>query len=68
MMVDSGSFTHAADCEKEDVLKALSDFIMAPTPAEQEEIAETACGGILKKLGTLRVNATVDGEPIMIKK
>ena len=67
VMIDSGSFTHAADCDRESALQALSQFIKAPTPAEQAEIAETACGGILKKLGTLKVNALVDGETVAIK-
>lgn len=67
VMVDSGRFTHAADCGRECALQALTQYIKAPTPAEQAEIAETACGGILKKLGTLKVNALADGETVAIK-
>ena len=59
-MIDSGSFEHAADAEAE-----LPDHpVIPPSPHAQE--AETACGGILKNLGSVKVEAEADGHTIGI--
>ena len=60
-MIDSGSFEHAADAEEE----FPDHFVTPPSPGAQE--AETACGGILKNLGTVKVEAEANGHAIGIK-
>ena len=59
-MIDSGSFEHAADAEAE-----LPDHPVIPPPTHAQE-AETACGGILKNLGSVKVEAEADGHTIGI--
>ena len=57
-MVDSGSFVHAIDADVE-----LPDHnIRENDPEERPIVCETARGGILKKLGTVRVNGEVHNE------
>lgn len=59
-MIGSGSFEHAADAEAD-----LADHpVIPPSPHAQE--AETACGGILKNLGNVKVEAEADGHIIGI--
>ena len=62
-MLDSGSFTHAMDAEQTLPLHKIA----APGPRENRRKAETACGGILKILGTLVVDAKVSGHDISVK-
>ena len=60
-MIGSGSFDHAADAEEE-----FPDHCVTPPPPGAQE-AETACGGILKHLGTVKVEAEANGHAIGIK-
>ena len=62
-MVDSGSFVHAIDADVE-----LPDHhIRENNPKGRSMVCETACGGILKKLGTVRINGEVDNEKVSIE-
>ena len=59
-MVDSGSVVHAIDADEE-----LPDHhVEAPSERDQQEVAETACGGLLHKLGKVRVQGTIDGQNV----
>ena len=61
-MVDSGSVVHAIDADEE-----LRDHhVEAPSERDQQEVAETACGGLLHKLGKLRVQGTIDGQNVCV--
>ena len=52
-MADSGSFVHAIDADAE-----IPDHATRENdPKERPMVCETACGGILKKLGTVRIRA-----------
>ena len=59
-MIDSGSFENAIDAGED-----LPDHEVTPPPPNAME-AETACGGVLKNLGTVRVQAEADGQSIGI--
>ena len=62
-MVDSGSFVHAIDADVE-----LPDHNIRENDSKERPMAsEAACGGILKKLGTVRVNGEVDNEKVSIE-
>ena len=59
-MIDSGSFENAIDADED-----LPDHEVTPPPPNAME-AETACGGVLKNLGTIRIQAEADGQSIGI--
>ena len=62
-MVDSGSFIHAIDAEEELPGHPIQWF------TEEEanrNVAETACGGILKRLGKVNTLGSVDDVPVDI--
>ena len=63
-IVDTGSCLHAIDAEEE-----LPDHeIHWNSDAEANRfLAETACGGILKRLGLVTTDATVDGKSVTIE-
>ena len=56
VMVDSGSFVHAVDAQ-----------ILPCTEEEDKQVAETACGGILKKLSSANVLAEMGGVTTSVK-
>ena len=63
-MVDSGSFIHAIDAENHlpgHPIEWLSD------EESRKGAAETACGGILRRLGLVRCHGTVDGHNVEIQ-
>ena len=61
-IVDSGSFTHAINAETE-----LPDHEVEPFDSDTPgSAAETAGGGILKKLGTVRTTSIIDGSQVQI--
>ena len=63
VMIDSGSFIHAINAEE-----SLPDHPIIPAKAgEKPLIAETACGGKLKKNGTVRVNCEIDNTEAKIE-
>ena len=64
MMVDSGSFAHCVDAEEE-----FPDHTITEPDAKAQSAgnAETACGGILKNLGSIKVSGKVDGQQVSIK-
>ena len=59
-MIDSGSVVHAVDADVE----LPNHNIRENDPQERPTVCETACGGILKKLGTVRVNGEVVSEKV----
>ena len=62
-MIDSGSFEHVADADED-----LPDHqLEEPIPGAKVVEAETACGGILKGKGTVKVHADVDGHNISVR-
>ena len=62
-MVDSGSFCHAIDAAQE-----LPQHTVTPLMHnENSNDAESACGGIMKRLGRVKTCATVEGIPLDIK-
>ena len=62
-MVDSRCVVHAIDANDE-----LPDHsIREKDPNERPVVCETACGGILNKLGTVRVNGIVDNKRVSIE-
>ena len=61
-MVDSGSFLHAIDAD----LDLPGHFIEALERADRRS-AETACGAVLKRLGTVRTEGFVDGEKVNVR-
>ena len=65
VMVDSGAFEHAIDCDKE-IPESLGYVIHPPSEADLKKTAETACGGILKILGKFTLHGTVDGSNISV--
>ena len=62
-MLDSGSFLHAINAAEVLPLHKISP----PGPRERRRKAETACGGILDILGTVDVDANVDGHKVGIR-
>ena len=63
-MVDSGSFIHAIDAENH----LPGHHIEWLTDEESRKgAAETACGGILRRLGLVRCRGTVDGNNVEIQ-
>ena len=62
-MVDSGSFLHAIDAE----LDLPGHSIEALDGKDRAKSAETACGAVLKRLGTVRTEGYVDGEKVNVK-
>ena len=62
-MLDSGSFLHAINASEVLPLHSISP----PGPRERRRKAETACGGILDILGTVNVEAEVDGHKVQVK-
>ena len=62
-MIDSGSFEHVADADEDLPDHQLEESIPGARPVE----AETACGGILKGNGTVKVHAEVDGQSIAVR-
>ena len=62
-MVDSRSFVHAIHADVE----LPNHHIRANDPKERPMVCETACGGILKKLGTVHVNGEVDNDKFSIQ-
>ena len=62
-MVDSGSFIHAIDAEND-----LPDHDIEWFSEEESNkgVAETACGGILRRLGLVRCRGQVDGNEVSI--
>ena len=63
-MVDSGSFIHAIDAENCLPGHNIEWFSEAES---KKGIAETACGGLLKRLGMVRCKGTVDGHNVEIQ-
>ena len=62
-IVDSGSLVHASDADVE-----LPDHsIRENDPKERPMVCEKAYGGILKKLGTVRVNSEVVNDKVAIE-
>ena len=59
-MLDSGSFLHAVNADEVLPLHKINP----PGPRERRQKAETACGGILEILGTVDVDAEVDGHKV----
>ena len=62
-MIDSGSFTHAANAE----VHLPGHEILPPGPKEKRRKAETACGGLLDIKGLVDVEAEVNGHSLGIK-
>ena len=64
MLVDSGSFAHCVDAEEE-----FPDHTITEPDAKAQSAgnAETAGGGILKNLGSIKVSGKVDGQQVSIK-
>ena len=62
VMVDSGSFVHAIDADVE----LPGHSIEPPTEAARTQIGETACGGLLHNLGSVRVDFQADGEDAFV--
>ena len=61
-LVDTGSFTHAIDADVE-----LPDHdVEGCDPDAPGTSAETAGGGILKKLGTVKTKGTIDGAEVEV--
>lgn len=61
-MIDSGSFTHAANAEK----TLPFHKIKPPRIRDLRRKAETACGGILEVKGSIDVDGEVDGQKLGI--
>ena len=63
-MVDSGSFIHAIDAEND-----LPDHKIHWFSDEESNkgVAETACGGILKRLGLVKCSGQVEGNEVTIQ-
>ena len=62
-MVDSGSFLHAIDAEQD----LPGHCIEALSGKDRAKSAETACGAVLKRLGTVRTEGYVDGVKVTVK-
>ena len=62
-MIDSGSFTHAADADAH----LPGHEVLPPGPRELRRKAETACGGILDIKGLVNVEAEANGHNLSIK-
>ena len=63
VMVDSGSFCHAIDADIE-----LPNNVVYPLKAsENSQNAESACGGIMKRLGRVKTEGTVEGMSLNVK-
>ena len=62
-MIDTGSFAHAINARK----NLPQHSIEAVDEEMRGKVAETACGGILKVLGSVTVNATADGMPVRVR-
>ena len=63
VMVDSGSFRHAIDAEIE-----LPHHIVHPLlPTDRCSDAESACGGVMKRLWKVRTKGTVEGHAPDVK-
>ena len=63
VMVDSGSFCHAIDAEAE----LPNHAILTLSPTDRCSDAESACGGIMKRLGKVRTKGLVDGHALDVK-
>ena len=61
-MVDSGSFLHAIDADQD-----LPNHPIEPLERADRRSAETACGAVLKRLGTVRTEGLVDGEKANVR-
>ena len=62
-MVDSGSFCHAIDAQEQ-----LPDHEITPLGiSENSQEAESACGGIMKRLGRVKTKGLVAGIPLDIR-
>ena len=62
-MIDTGSFTHAINARKQ----LPAHTVEAVDEEMRGKVAETACGGILKVLGSVTVSATVDDTPVCVR-
>ena len=62
-MIDTGPFAHAINARK----NLPQHSIEAVDEEMRGKVAETACGGILKVLGSVTVNATADGMPVRVR-
>ena len=63
MMIDSGSFLHAANATEVFPLHKINP----PGHRERRRKAETACGGILDILGKVDVDADVEGHKVGVR-
>ena len=63
-MVDSGSFVHAIDAEND---LPGHDIEWFGESEASKGVAETACGGILRRLGLVRCKGTIDGHDVEIQ-
>ena len=62
-MVDSGSFCHAIDAEVE-----LPEHELIPlSEHESQQDGESACGGIMKRLGRVKTIGTVEGKSLDVQ-
>ena len=63
VMVDSGSFCHAIDAQEQ-----LPGHEVTPlSTSENSQEAESACGGIMKRLGRVRTRGLVEGMQLDIR-
>jgi hypothetical protein len=62
-MVDSGSFIHAIDAEND---LPGHDIQWFSEDESNKGVAETACGGILRRLGLVKCTGQVDGNEVSI--
>ena len=61
-LVDSGSFTHAIDAEED-----LPEFDIIPLKESQQgKDGESASGDIMKRLGKVRTEGSVAGQPLNV--
>ena len=63
-MVDSGSFVHAIDAEAD---LPGHDIEWFSESESNKGVAETACGGILRRLGLVRCKGTIGGHDVEIQ-
>ena len=62
-MIDTGSFTHAINARKQ----LPRHSVEAVDEEMRGKVAETACGGILKVLGSVTVHAMVGDMPVNVR-
>ena len=63
VMVDSGSFCHAIDADVE----LPNHFVQPRKDSENSQDAESACGGIMKRLGRVKTEGTVEGLSLNVR-